>query len=73
MGLPKDMPSHVGYSVFVDFGGSERATLHDYVLLAMLYDPRIRIGMREPEIEEVVPDVLVAAKAHVLRLWHAAP
>ena len=68
MGLFNDHPSDVDFSVFVDFGGRDRATLHDYVLLAMLYDDRVKIGMEDSALSEVIAPVLESTKKRVFDL-----
>lgn len=53
LGLPNDS-DHVRPSLFNDSLEFARLTRHDELLLRMLYDPRLRPGMREAEARPIV-------------------
>ena len=54
-------------SVFNDSSRHRSFTLHDRMLLNMLYDPRIRPGMTAEEVQPLLPDVVSRARGLVRR------
>jgi hypothetical protein len=52
-------------SVFNDRSRHADFTLHDRLLLNVLYDPRVRAGMSEREVEAVLPRVIRDARRRV--------
>jgi hypothetical protein len=52
-------------SVFNDRSQHADFTLHDRVLLNVLYDPRVKAGMSEREVEAVLPRVIRDARRRV--------
>jgi hypothetical protein len=52
-------------SVFNDQWTRSEPAEADRLLLAMLYDPRVRPGMREAEIEPLLPDLIRAARRRI--------
>lgn len=60
LGLTNDSPE-VRPSIFNDDQEFAALTRHDEYLLRILYDPRIRAGMREDEVRALLPDVVADA------------
>jgi hypothetical protein len=52
-------------SVFNDRWTQAELSEADRLLLAMLYDPRVRPGMREAAVEPLLPDLVRAARARL--------
>ena len=69
LGLFRDLPPGIDYSVFVDLDGARQATLHDYVMLRLLYDDRIRPRMPAAAARATAETILEQVKADVLSLW----
>jgi hypothetical protein len=64
LGPVNDNPS-LKHSVFNDTSQHIRFTRHDRYILNMLYDKRVRSGMNQREVSEVLPAVLRDARKRV--------
>ena len=64
LGPVNDNPSLV-HSVFNDTSKHARFTKHDQYILNMLYDDRIKAGMNQREVGEVLPEVIRDARRRV--------
>ncbi len=64
LGPVNDNPSLV-HSVFNDTSKHARFTKHDQYILNMLYDDRIKAGMNQREVGEVLPAVIRDARRRV--------
>ena len=65
LGLPNDSDTNF-YSIFNDRSPHISLTAKDKRMLRLLYDPRIKAGMREPEVRQTAAEILkewAAAKA----------
>ncbi len=60
MGLPNDCKT-AQHSIFNDNERYGVLTKHDEALLKMLYDPALRSGMRQPEVERHMPRLATSA------------
>ncbi len=56
LGLPNDSPT-ARPSIFNDDEEFALLTLHDEILLKMLYDPRLRAGMKAADVMPLLPEI----------------
>lgn len=57
LGLPNDSDTNF-YSIFNDRSPHISLTSKDKRMLRLLYDPRIKAGMREPEVRQIAAEIL---------------